>query len=339
MKKILYIATTADNRNRLDGETIKCRLLKDYLKKIGGIELITVDTDNWQKHIPKLVFKIIYNYLICDEIIVSSADRGAHIVLDFFRKINCKKSIYYFVIGGTLAKNIVEKKWNIFAYEKLKNVYVEADEMKKNLNKLGIKNVQVLNNFRKIGKFDNKYTKSDIIRFVYFGRVIKEKGIEESIKLVNKLNTENIKCTFDIYGQCDSDYLKQLSLKFGDSIRYHGEIIPDSVTEYEILSKYDIFLFPTYYPGEGLPGSIIDAYISGLAIIASDWEYASEYVKDGENGIIFKYKDYDDMYEKVKQFLSTNTLDKFKQKSKELSNQYNMELLLEEFKGNLLKGE
>ena len=112
MKKILYIATTADNRNRLDGETVKCRLLREYLEKQDGIKLKSVDTDNWKKHIIKLIFLIIVNYLRCDKIIVSSADRGAHIVLDFFSKIKTKKEIYYFVIGGSLYRNITEKRWN-----------------------------------------------------------------------------------------------------------------------------------------------------------------------------------------------------------------------------------
>ena len=91
MKKILYIATTADNRNRLDGETIKCRLLRDYLNEIDEIKVYSVDTDNWKKHIIKLIFIIIINFFKCDSIIVSSADKGANIVLNFFTKILMKK--------------------------------------------------------------------------------------------------------------------------------------------------------------------------------------------------------------------------------------------------------
>ena len=91
MKKILYIATTADNRNRLDGETIKCRLLRDYLNEIDEIKVYSVDTDNWKKHIIKLIFIIIINFFKCDSIIVSSADKGANIVLNFFRKIKQKR--------------------------------------------------------------------------------------------------------------------------------------------------------------------------------------------------------------------------------------------------------
>ena len=70
MKKILYIATTADSRNRLDGETIKCRLLREYLREIENIELVSVDTDNWKKHKLKLVFLIIYNFIFCNSMTI-----------------------------------------------------------------------------------------------------------------------------------------------------------------------------------------------------------------------------------------------------------------------------
>ena len=56
MRKVLFIATTAEHRNRLDGETIKCRLLKEYLQEIEDIKLLCVDTDNWKEHIFKLIF-------------------------------------------------------------------------------------------------------------------------------------------------------------------------------------------------------------------------------------------------------------------------------------------
>ena len=57
--KVLYIATTAKKRNRLDGETVKCKLLEEYLQKQENIHLKSVDTDNWKHHILKLVFFII----------------------------------------------------------------------------------------------------------------------------------------------------------------------------------------------------------------------------------------------------------------------------------------
>ena len=337
MKKILYIATTADNRNRLDGETIKCRLLREYLNDLEDVEVFSVDTDNWKKHVIKLVFLILFYFFKCNEIVVSSADKGANIILNFFRKINTDKKIYYFVIGGSLSKNIIEKKWNIKTYTRIKHIFVEASTLKNDLNKLNIENVDVLNNFRKVKPFKNNYVKSSKVRFVYFGRVIKEKGIEEAIKLVNRLNKENIKCTLDIYGQCKEEYLEKIKNNFNGLTSFHGEITPNCKTEYEILSQYDIFVFPTEYPGECLPGALIDCYIAGLAVIASNWKYAKEYILDNENGKIFEYRDYEDMYIKAKQMIYENDIQKYKEKSKKLSNNYNLEKLLKNFKKELLE--
>lgn len=337
MKKILYIATTADNRNRLDGETIKCRLLRDYLNEMNDVKVISVDTDDWKKNILKLVITIIVSFFRCDDIIVSSADNGAHIVLDFFRKIKTKKNIYYFVIGGALSRNIKEKKWNIKTYKNIKQIYVEAYTLKEELNKLNINNVKVLSNFRKVKKFENKYKKTNEIKFVYFGRVIKEKGVEEAIKLVNRLNKEKIECKLDIYGQCKEEYLEKIQKLFNNNISFKGEIKPNGKDEYEILSQYDVFIFPTEYPGECLPGAVIDCYIAGLAIIASNWKYAKEYVSDGENGYIFEYGNYEDMYKKTIKLIKSNKLESFKEKSKEMSKKYILEELLIDFKNEILE--
>lgn len=337
MKRVLYIATTANNRNRLDGETIKCRLLREYLEDIDDIQVISVDTDNWKKHIFKLVFKILINYFKCDEIVLSSADRGAHIVLSFFEKMKCKKNIYYFVIGGSLYRNIIHKKWKVTTYSRIKQIYVEAENLKDNLNAIHISNVQKLNNFRKVCPFKNSYKETPKVKFVYYGRVIKEKGIEEAIKLINRFNQENIKCSLAIYGQCKKEYLEEIQKLFSENILYHGEIKPDCKTEYEILSQYDIFIFPTEYPGECLPGALIDAYIASLAIVASDWKYAKEYIRNHENGMIFEYKNYEDMYRKTKELIASNQIAEFKKKSFELSKQYKMDEVLKDFKKEITR--
>lgn len=337
MKRILYIATTADSRNRLDGETVKCRLLKEYLEGIEEIKIKSIDTDNWKKHIIKLVFLIIFNYFRNDEIIVSSADRGAHIVLSFFEKIRCKKKIYYFVIGGSLYRNICEKKWKPRIYQKIERIYVEANTLKDNLNAIGIYNVETLNNFKKVKEFKNNYKNTEEIKFVFYGRIIKSKGIEEAIKLITRLNNEQIKCSLDIYGQCNEAYLNELNKYFNDNIKFHGEIKPNNQKEYEILSKYDIFILPTEYPGECLPGALIDAYISGLAVVASNWKYAKEYIKENENGIIFEYKNYEDMYKKTKDLIQSKKIPEFKKESLKLSKQYLIEDVLLDFKKQIME--
>lgn len=336
--KILYIATIAKKRNRLDGETIKCKLLEEYLVNQKDVELLTVDTDNWKKHIFKLIFLIIINYFKCDKIVVSAADRGSHIVLSFFNKIKCKKEIYYFVIGGSLYNNITSHNWKTEDYKRLNSIYVEAKFLKDNLNKIGINNVEIINNFRKVKKFKNNYKKTKEIKFVFFGRVIKEKGIEEAIKLIKRLNEEdNIPCTLDIYGQVKEEYLCEIEKLFTPNIKFHGEIKPDNKNEYEKLSYYDIFILPTEYPGECLPGALIDAYISELAVVVSNWPYAKEYVNNNKNGIIFEYQNYEDMYEKTKKLILENKITEYKKESKEMSKLYIIDDVLDNIKNQIME--
>jgi len=335
MEKILYVATTAKGRNRLDGETVKSRLIEDFLKEESQFEVISIDTDNWKKHSIKLFFVIICNYIKCDKIIISSANRGAYILLKFLRMIKTKKSIYYFVIGASLKKYIMEHKCDLECYKQAKIIYVETKEMHHELTKLGLNNLKVLNNFRKVKTFKNNYKENSKIKFVFFGRVIPEKGIEESIELINKLNLDGYHCTLDIYGQINCNYYQKLQNKFNKNIRYNGEIQPNGKSEYEILSKYDIFIFPTKFQTEGLPGSLIDAYVSGLAVLAAKWNSAHEYIDDNVNGKIFKFNDYNDMYKKAKEMIETKEYLKYKKNSIKKSKNFLYENVMNEVRKDL----
>jgi len=62
-------------------------------------------------------------------------------------------------------------------------------------------------------------------------------------------------------------------------------------------------LFPTFWVGEGFPGIIIDAYIAGLPIIASDWNLNGEIIDEKETGFIIKKKDSIQLKDKMKYFI------------------------------------
>lgn len=336
-RRILYIATMAIKRERLDGETTKCNLLKEYLTGIDEIKLTSIDTDNWQKRAPQLMWRILSNYIKNDAIIISAANRGAHIILTFLHKIKNRKPIYYFVVGGSLARDIQEHHWKIPVYQKITKIYVESNQLQKALEKCGLENVKVIHNFKKVQNFTSQYNKTEKIKFVFYGRVIKEKGVEEAIKLVKRLNTENIASSLDIYGQCENTYLEELQPLLSNNIKYCGAISPNGKKEYEILSQYDMFILPTEYPGECLPGALIDAYIAELAVIVSNWKYAKEYVEDNKNGKIFQYGNYNDMHKKAIEMIREDDIQKYKQQSKELAQQYDINYVLSDFKSDLLE--
>ena len=57
-------------------------------------------------------------------------------------------------------------------------------------------------------------------------------------------------------------------------------------SNYAILNSYDMMIFPTYYAGEGVAGVIVDAFIAGLPVIASDLGSCREVISDKETGYL-----------------------------------------------------
>ncbi|WP_195265429.1 glycosyltransferase [Clostridium sp. 1001275B_160808_H3] len=336
--RILYIGSLSKRRNRLDGVTIKSRVLEEWLKEKKYIDLNTVDVDSWRTNFLQIISKILINYRRSNGIIISSSSNGAYIFLKFLYYIKCKKPIYYFVAGGMLSTMIKKGEFDSKIYKKIRKIYIEPIDMVNEMKEMGFHNVEQQNNFRKVNYRPMLRNIDKTVKFVFFSRVIKEKGIEEAINAFAdlKLRYENI--SFDIYGQVDSDYLEHLKGFFVEGVNYKGIIEPNNSDEYKVLSKYDVFILPTYHTGEGLPGALIDAYISGLAILVSEWKYAHQYVEDNVVGFIHRYKDYDSLCLKMELMIKNkDIINVFKKNSYDNAKKFLIEEVIKDFEMELLK--
>ena len=76
----------------------------------------------------------------------------------------------------------------------------------------------------------------------------------------------------------------------------------------EVIKDYFALLFPTFWKGEGFPGTIVDAFSAGLPVIASDWNYNSEIVKNKINGILYPNDEMDDLYQAMKWMIDNNNI-------------------------------
>ena len=63
--------------------------------------------------------------------------------------------------------------------------------------------------------------------------------------------------------------------------------------------------FPSYYQGEGFPTVIVEAFISGLPVLASRWKYNEEIITHEYNGLLFNVRNRDDLLIKL-QWISLN---------------------------------
>jgi glycosyltransferase involved in cell wall biosynthesis len=69
----------------------------------------------------------------------------------------------------------------------------------------------------------------------------------------------------------------------------------DASKSTEILREYDALLFPTRFPTEGLPGTLIDGYSAGLPVISARWQSFSDFVDEGKTGIGYAQFDYNEL--------------------------------------------
>lgn len=123
-------------------------------------------------------------------------------------------------------------------------------------------------------------------KFVYLGHVKPLKGIHELLAASERLTGD---ISVDVYGPL-MDGLTESAFDGIQRVKYRGEVPPGSADA--LLSAYDAVVLPTYWPGEGYPGIILEAYGAGLPMIATHWKALPEIVDDS-CGILIEPKDAD----------------------------------------------
>ena len=300
MYKVAICGHFGGNKKFFDGQTTKTKNLYEVLaEKYGENEIYVIDTYNWRKNPFMLLKKCVTASKKSKNIIILPAHNGVKVFVPLFTRL--KKifnfSLFYDVIGGWLPSFVKDKKGLQKNLKKIDKIFVETNKMKKDLEKMDFDNIEKLVNFKTIKpikaenlklKFNKPY------HICTFSRVMKEKGIENIVNVVKKINKKEILYTLDIYGPVDDKYrddFEKLQSSFPNYIKYKGCI--DSNLSTKIIQNYYLLIFPTRFKTEGIPGTIIDSYFSGVPVIATRWENVFDIVDDNKTGYIV------DMYDDV----------------------------------------
>jgi len=313
MKKSKYKITVCGHfggeKKFLDGQTVKTKnIYLALLDKYEKAEINIVDTYGWKRHPIKFLKKCVLSVKDSRNIIMLPARNGIKVFTPLYLVINkiYKRKIFYIVIGGWISDMLKTKRRLRRKIKKIDRIFVETNIMKNSLSELGINNVEILLNFKNIIPLKSselKYNYEQPYKVCTFSRVIREKGIEDAINVIKKINEEanTVVYKLDIYGPIDREYEERFNKIITESpqyIQYKGCIDDDKSVE--ILKSYYLLLFPTRYRTEGIPGTIIDALFAGIPIIASKWDNVDEVIKDEENGFIFEFGNVTEFYNKLK---------------------------------------
>ena len=154
----------------------------------------------------------------------------------------------------------------------MNTIYVETESINKALIEKGINNAVYMPNFKNISVIDTSDlpdSYSEPYSLCCFSRVKREKGILDAVNGIKEINLKAGRdiFTLDIYGSIDEDFKDDFEKAVEENssfIKYRGVAEYSQTTD--ILKKYFSLLFPTYYSGEGFPGTLIDAFSSGLPV-------------------------------------------------------------------------
>ena len=308
MKKIGIIGRVADGTELLDGQTVKTKILCEELKKIfPDREVICVDTYQYKRRVLPILFDTLKVFKSCEDIFILLSKNGRRFFFPILNGINffCHRRLYHDAVGGALAEEAAERLALRKQLRRFEINWVEFSAMKERLEELKIYNVEVLPNFKRLNVLapdQISEIKTEPFVFTMFSRIIKEKGIETAAKAIREVNSRfgRKRAVLHIYGPVDNTYRKEFEMllkEYQNCVPYGGCIpYQDSV---KALSSSYMLLFPSVYRGEGMPGTIIDAFSAGLPVIASDWHFNQELVREGETGYCYKWQNPEMLVDKI----------------------------------------
>ena len=142
------------------------------------------------------------------------------------------------------------------------------------------------------------YPKTGPVRFLFVGRVMQEKGINELFSAMERLHEEGAQCTLDVLGGYEEDYAETIRCYEEKGwLRYHGyqkDVRP-------FIENAHCFVLPSYQ--EGMANTNLECAAMGRPLITSDIPGCKEAVIEGKSGLLCEPKDTESLHDAMSRFL------------------------------------
>ncbi|MBR4872940.1 MAG: glycosyltransferase family 4 protein [Clostridia bacterium] len=304
MKKLYQIGIWGqfgDGVNKIaDGQAVRTTIITEELKaRYGEENIMVVNTNNWRKHPLRFLLRTLRLNAKCRKVVIFPADNGFKVGVPILNFSNAfyRRELYDVVIGGYLPDLLKRKPVYLKMLKKYRALFVQTPNLQTDLEAFGLDKIYILSNLKRLNCVKAEETavnRDPQVKVCTMCRVTETKGIAYAVDAVKAAN-EALGGSFihlDIYGIVAPEYRETfdgLLAAHGDFVTYGGVVDFDKTAD--TLRNYFLMLFPTYYYGEGFPGNVVDAYNAALPMVATDWNYNSDVIHDGENGILVPIKD------------------------------------------------
>ena len=144
--------------------------------------------------------------------------------------------------------------------------------------------------------------KPNIFTFVFIGRVVRDKGINELVKAFSLLHSEHPQTRLILVGRAE-DNLDPVSPNTRSAIASHPaiEAVGSQSDVRPWLAASDALVFPSYR--EGFPNVVIEAGALDLPSIVTDINGSREIIVHGQNGIIVPPRNAQALLQAMTQFV------------------------------------
>jgi len=145
----------------------------------------------------------------------------------------------------------------------------------------------------------SQYPPDDTIRFLFIGRIMKAKGVEELFEAARFIKSKYKNVYFDIIGFCEESYQNTIdSLHESGIVVFHGK--QSDVRGF--IQKAHAVIHPSYH--EGLSNVLLESAAMGRPVLASNVPGCIETFNESQSGFGFEVKNAQALIDAIERFIS-----------------------------------
>lgn len=311
--KILFIAPLPPP---IDGQSKASKVLFDALTsdKANTVEVINYNKTNYKNGIKNgsvSIKRLTEIFTVLKKIFLSNGNDIVYLSLSESTAGNIKDLLIYLIcfrkhsnmivhmLGGAGMKKILEKgnfqsKLNGYFINRLGGVIVESKLNFDVFSKvISSEKIHIVPNFAEDFLFvsteeiEKKFQNTNPLQILYLSNLIPGKGYLELLEAFTQLSDElkqKVKIVF-VGGfeskENETEFLNQIQLH--KQLSYYGTFV-NGEEKRQLYCNSHIFCLPTYYPFEGQPISILEAYATGCFVMTTNHSGIPYMFTDNING-------------------------------------------------------
>lgn len=289
----VYIVCVFSNEVFFDiNNEVKIIFLCDIIKNRSVASIIQL-----KKEILKLQDKYRFNYVVSNMIGLNC------LLVHTLRKKKCRTVVR--IVSDPKSWTFKNKILSSLLYKKADCVVGQTEYQISCFSKKRIKRFFVIPNICDYSLSLDSSVLFKNTKICYIGRLnAKVKRIDLLIDGFSEFSKQNNNYSLSLFGEFSDEESKKIILKKINDLKLQEKVFVCGSTKnvQKELGESCCFLFSS--PHEGMPNAILEAQLSGLPVITSNFNGVGEIINDDVNGVIYKFGDIRGLSKKLNDLLS-----------------------------------